>query len=242
MAPRLLIPVAVLALAGSGGCFGPDYTDINSAVLASENVERRLEKINGRYIVGASDSIQVIVRGHAGLSGSHRIAPDGNITMQLIGDIYVEGMTGMQIADVLTEALRVYVRDVDVLVRVTGFNSKHYYMFGETSVGEKPFDGDVTILKAFGRAGGVSNRAAWDRIRVIRATLTTRQIFKVNLAEIIKEGDWSTNIQVKANDVIYVPPTYFARLGYLIDNILFPFRTIFGTVRTVTGFGAMGGE
>lgn len=219
------------------------YTDINSAILASENVERRLEVINGKYTVGAMDSIQVIVRNVPDLSGTHVIRPDGNITLELLGDIYVEGMTAMQIADVLTEALRKYVIDADVTVRPTSFNSKKYYMFGEVgSVGEKPFDGDINVLKAFGRAGGVTQRAAWDRIRVIRATKDTRQVFRINLADIVKEGRWQTNIQLKANDVVYVPPTDVARVGYFLDNILFPFRSVLGAASTFTSLGAMGGN
>jgi len=217
------------------------YTDINDAIRASENVERRLEKINGKYILGATDSIQLIVRNGPNLSGSHTIRPDGYITLELIGDIYIEGMTSMQVADVLTKALQVYIRDVDVTVRVTGFNSKKYYMFGETSPGEKPFDGDVTVLKAFGRSGGVSTRAAWDRIRLVRATPNTRQIFKINLREIVKEGKWDCNIQLQANDVIYVPPTDMARIGYFLDNLLFPFRSVLGAMNTFTSFGGRGG-
>jgi len=237
-ARRSALSAALLVLLGLG-CAEVEYTDIESAVLASANVERRLEKINGRYILGATDQVQLIIRGDPRLSGGHQIRPDGFITLELLGDIYIEGMTPMQVADVLTKALEAYVHNVDVTVRVTGFNSKRYYMFGETGgVGGHAFDGDVTVLSAFGRARGVSTRAAWDRIRVIRATINTRQVWKVNLGDIVKYGDWSTNIQLKANDVIYVPPTYLARLGYLIDNLLFPFRTVFGalgTFNTLTG-------
>jgi polysaccharide biosynthesis/export protein len=230
--------LAGLALAALSGCSGVEYSEISDAVLASENVERRLEQINGRYIVGATDSIQLLVTNGPGLSGGHTIRPDGYITLELIGDIYVEGMVPMKIADVLTKALQVYIRDVDVTVRVTGFNSKKYYMFGETGgVGEHAFDGDVTILRAFARARGVTTRAAWDRIRLVRASTRTRQIFKINLQDIITRGEWDTNVQLKANDIVYVPPTVLARIGYLIDNILFPFRSIFGTVRTFNAVG-----
>jgi len=230
-----LLAVAVL---GAGGCYSAQFTNINSAVLAKGNVDRRLEIINGRYVLGATDQIQLMVRNGGNLSGGHSIRPDGFITLDLIGDIYVEGMTPMQAADALTKALQVYINDVDVVVRVTGFNSKKYYMFGETNgVGEHAFTGDVTVLSAFARARGVTNRAAWDRIRLIRATRTTQQIFKINLAEIVKEGRWDTNVQLKANDIIYVPPTYLARVGYFLDNLLFPFRSVFGAMGTFTTMG-----
>jgi polysaccharide biosynthesis/export protein len=230
--------LASLVLAGLTGCSGVEYSEITDAVLSSENVEKRLEQINGRYIIGATDSIQLMVDKDASYSGTHTIRPDGMITLKLIGDIYVEGMTPMKIADVLTKALQVYIRDVDITVRVTGFNSKKYYMFGETSgVGEHPFDGDVTMLRAFARARGVTTRAAWDRIRLVRANTRTRQIFKINLQDIVTRGEWATNVQLKANDIVYVPPTVLARIGYLIDNILFPFRSILGAATTFNSMG-----
>ncbi|MFW6158586.1 MAG: polysaccharide biosynthesis/export family protein [Planctomycetota bacterium] len=239
-AGMVLVVVGLIAL-GATGCSSVDYNNINDAVLATGNVRRRLEVINGRYILGAMDAIRVKVANGPGLSGGHTIRPDGYITLDLVGDVYVEGMTPMTAADALARALRVYIRDVDVTVWVTGFNSKQYFMFGETpGKGAKPFTGDVTVLAAFARAGGVTNRAAWDRIRLVRATRTNRQIFKINLGEIVKQGQWDTNVQVKANDVIYVPPTHMAKVGYFLDNLLFPFRSVLGAMSTVRSVGGGG--
>lgn len=227
--------LVAMALLLCVGCSGTQYTDIKAAILASSNVERRLIKINGRYKLGATDNINVTVTNAQDLSGQHQIRPDGNITLQLIGDIYVEGITPMQAADVLTKALRVYIREAEVTVRVTGFNSKKYFMFGETEgQGQQTFDGDVTVLSAFGRARGVTTRAAWDRIRLVRATTTTRQIFKINLADIVKDGRWETNVQLKANDILYVPPTYLARVGYVINSVMFPVTSAFSAIRTTS--------
>lgn len=241
-AVRVLAFACALAVLTSAGC-GVEYTNINDAVVVSGNVERRLEKINEKYKLGATDQIVVIVRDQPKLSTEHRIRPDGNVTLQLVGDIYVEGLTPMRAADDIAKALQVYVREVDVTVRVTGFNSKRFYMFGETQgVGAWPFDGDVTVLDAFGRARGVTQRAAWDRIRLVRATPNTRQVFKINLADIVKSGDWQTNLQLKANDVLYIPPTYLARVGYFVDNLLFPFRPVFNAMNMFQTFGGSGTE
>jgi polysaccharide export outer membrane protein len=220
----------LLVAVGASGCV--TYTPPESAVLASANIERRLEQINGRYIVGAGDQVQLLVRNGPGLSGSHRVAPDGYITLELVGDLYIEGMTSPQIGDVIEGALKNYIRDVDVTCRVTAFNSKQYYLYGETSPGSRPYTGDVTVLKALGDNRFVTRRAAWDRVRLIRATPTTRQIFHVHLRDIVIRGQWETNFQLKADDVLYVPPTILARIGYFVDNILFPFRSIFQTVYT----------
>ena len=219
------------------GCSTKEYTDIKTAIVASKNIPRRLDKINGRYVLGATDGIRVEVANSPELSGQHQIRPDGYITLKLVGDVYVEGMTPMQAGATLMKALRVYIREAEVTVTVTGFNSKKYYMFGETpGTGAHIFDGDVTVLRAFGRARGVTTRAAWDRIVLVRATATTRQVFKINLADIVKDGRWETNVQLKANDIVYVPPTHLARVGYVVNSILFPITSAF-RLTNVAGSG-----
>ena len=227
-------PVLVLGVVVClGGCDSVEYNRINEAVRA-DGVERRLEKINGTYRLGATDGIAVAVPNAPNLSSGHTIRPDGNITLEGIGDVYIEGMVPMDAAKVIADKLKIYYVDVDVTVTVTGFNSKKYYIFGESNgTGDFIFDGDVDVLRAFGRARGVTTRAAWDRIRIVRATSRTRQIYQVNFSDIAKDGKWTTNIPILANDVIYVPPTFLARVGYFLDNILFPFRNIFSTAATI---------
>jgi hypothetical protein len=45
----------------------------------------------------------------------------------------------------------------------------------------------------------------------------------------IRAGDMTTNVQVRPGDIVYVPPTIIARVGYVIQQILFPFQPVLGT-------------
>jgi hypothetical protein len=51
----------------------------------------------------------------------------------------------------------------------------------------------------------------------------------------IREGDLSTNVQIRTGDILYVPPTILARVGYAIHAILFPFQPLLGVAYTVGG-------
>ena len=56
-------------------------------------------------------------------------------------------------------------------------------------------------------------------------------MIEVDLAA-IREGDLSTNVQVRAGDILYVPPTVLAQVGYAIQAVLFPFQPVLGIART----------
>ena len=61
------------------------------------------------------------------------------------------------------------------------------------------------------------------------------RVFEVDL-EAIEDGDLRTNIQVYGGDIVYVPPTALASVGYAIQQVLFPFTPFFGAAGAVAGW------
>jgi hypothetical protein len=56
----------------------------------------------------------------------------------------------------------------------------------------------------------------------------------VNL-DAIQKGDLRTNIVLAGGDIVYVPPTVWARVGYVVQAVLFPFNPLLGVGMTVAG-------
>ena len=61
-----------------------------------------------------------------------------------------------------------------------------------------------------------------------------------NLNDIIK-GETSTNYEVQEDDIIWVPPTLFAELGYFLRAALFPVTAVFQAIGGAL-LGAQGGR
>jgi len=230
----------VIALTLTGGC--TPYTDIREGINAiqSRSVPERLKVINGTYEVGPPDVIQITVRDNPDLTTDAIIRPDGYITFPLLGDVYVEGRTPEGISEVLDTELANYIKDVETTVTVVGFNSKKVFVFGEVrSPGPQPFTGDVTLVEAIASAGSITIRSAPRGVRLVRGDLESPKIFKVNLKKITMAGNANFNLQLKENDIVYVPSNVFAKVGYAIDNVLYPFRSLLGaavTARAAQGF------
>jgi len=77
-------------------------------------------------------------------------------------------------------------------------------------------------------------------VRNPRSFLDNRPLAELLAREVdfdaIQTGDLRTNIQVYGGDIIYVEPTILAKIGYAIQQVLFPITPFFGVAATATRF------
>jgi protein involved in polysaccharide export with SLBB domain len=151
---------------------------------------------------------------------------DGTVLLPEVGTVQVAGRTRSEIEALLMEKYSPYYDLLDVKVKIhTG--GKNYFIFGEVSAqGAKPFKGDVTIFEAVTSAGPKPDSANLGRVKLIRADPRDPQILIVNLSEIIDTGDSTFNVLIHERDIIYIPPTMLAQVGYFIETALFPVRLV----------------
>ena len=223
----------VMALAAAAvvvtGCQGIQFEDIEKAQTRHQlrGQEKRFELFNGTYRIGIPDVLNINVPDHPDLSGSFEVRPDGNISYPLLRDVYVEGLTPMQLSDRLAKELERYVRKVEVLVSVTGLYSKQVYV-GARSTGRIraiPFTGDMSVLDLLAANGGYTKQAYSSRIRLIRDDPDGTKVFRIR-ADKIMRGDLTTNVLVKENDFLYIPATLMAEIGYVFDTVTYPLRSV----------------
>jgi len=234
--------MCVLSVAVLSGC-ASRFTDVREGILAHKSEPRSLELINGTYKAEPPDVIEISVRDNRDLNTQVTVRPDGNITFPLLGDVYVAGMTPEEISKMLDEQLSAYIRDVQTTVTVTGFNSKKVYVFGEVyKQGPQPFTGDMTLVESVANAGGITLRSAPGSVRLVRGDIEAPKVFKINLKDITRRGQQFSDLQLKDGDIVYVPPNGFAKVGYALDNVLFPFRGLLGVAYSAAGAHSLATE
>ncbi len=193
--------------------------------------ENRLEAINGTYKLSPPDSLFIAVSDNPDLTTSVTIRPDGNIFFPLLGDVYIEGLTPLEIREKIHKLLGRYLRDLPeeaVTVTVSGFNSKMVYVYSYgAGIRQVPFTGDLTVLSAITQSGLLLRTDKKGAIRVIRGesdTVEKPQTLVVNLNDITNKGRTEKNIVLRPNDIVYIPPTFLARLGFLVRDVLNPLQ------------------
>jgi polysaccharide biosynthesis/export protein len=172
------------------------------------NIDERLEapEVAGvdpnEYEVGPGDVLAIRVWREPELSQQQAVRPDGKITMPLVGDIGVNGMTPQAIQKQLGESLGEYILNPNVMVLVLQVRSKKFTITGQVGrPGSYPLLAPTTVLDALTNAGGFRDFANTKKITIIRGT----ERFNFNYKDVIKGKGMEQNIMLEDKDLIVVP-------------------------------------
>jgi polysaccharide export outer membrane protein len=187
------------------------------------------------YRVGAPDVLAVTILPEPVIQREVTVRPDGMISLDLIGDVPAGGRTIEEIsADVETRISR-FKRDASVTVALTHALSTDITVFGEVAMPNTfPLTKVTRVAEAIGLVHGETMFARTAKIRVVRSGGGESVVYLVNLND-IRRGDLSTNMLLMPGDIVYVPPNLFARIGYAMNTVLFPFAPFMGMFQAALG-------
>lgn len=157
------------------------------------------------YVIGAGDVLNVNVWKEPSLSGTVKVRPDGFVTVPLVNEIQVVGMTTAQLRKVLEDKYKEFTVDPFVTVRLEAIASSEVFLVGQVSrPGAFPLNGNETLLQILTRAGGLSVFADRSNIRVVRRDGDKITEYIADYDGIIK-GDLKQDILLRPGDRIIVP-------------------------------------
>jgi protein involved in polysaccharide export with SLBB domain len=118
-----------------------------------------VHSIASDYRLGPGDKFRVAVFGVDSLGGEFEVPGTGKVSLPLIGETPVAGLTILQLQGNIETALKDgYVKDPHVSVQV--LNYRPFYILGEVNKpGEYPYTDRLTVLNAVAEAGGFTYRA-----------------------------------------------------------------------------------
>lgn len=121
------------------------------------------------YVIGAQDLLGINVWHEPEISQSVPVRPDGKISLPLVGDLKVSGLTPRLLQNLLAKELEAYVRKPQVTVIVREVNSHKFYIMGEVGrPGEYSLATSVTVLDALATVGGFRDFAKVQKIYLLR--------------------------------------------------------------------------
>ena len=190
------------------------------------------------YHVGAPDELLITILPDPKVERIAVVRPDGMISVDLVGDVPAGGRTVEEIAADVQKRISRFKRGATVTVAVSRAASTAVTILGE-SAGNRSFalQKETRVAEAIGLAGGLNRFANIDKIRVVRPSSGETAVFKVDLAA-IQKGDLRSNILLHAGDIIYIPPTGWARIGHTINAVLYPLQPFLGFGTSLAGSAA----
>ena len=160
------------------------------------------------YRMQPGDLVRVKFLYHPELDVKVPIRPDGDITLQLAGQVHAAGLTTTQLEDIVKQRTSDRLRDPEVSVLVAQVADRKIYVGGEVRVpGFVPFHAGMTPLQAIMDRGGFTDTARVDSVLRLSGAQNDYQGTRLDLTKPLEQG-LPEGVQLAAGDVLYVPRTF----------------------------------
>ncbi len=158
------------------------------------------------YCIGVEDELTISVWHEPELSAAVVVRPDGCITLPLLNDVPVVGLTTAELQVLLTNKLKGLITEPQVTVVVRGIRSRKVYLLGQVGrPGAFPLNSDKTVLQLIAESGGITAFAKKNSIYVLRERSGQRVRLKFDYKKAVSTGSNKYDLVLLPGDMVVVP-------------------------------------
>jgi len=159
------------------------------------------------YQIGAGDSLQISVWKEPDVSvPSVVVRPDGKITVPLIKEVQVAGLTPRQVEVLIADDLAKYITDPNVTVVLAAINSKRVYVIGAVKKeGALSYNYGMTVMQALSESGGLTEYARRRKIYILRSENGREYRLDFNYEEVVRGERAEQNVVLLPGDTVVIP-------------------------------------
>lgn len=191
------------------------------------------------YRLGPDDDLMISVFREDDLEREVRVSIDGYISFPLLGKVKAAGLTVSELEKALAEGLKKYLKNPQVTVFIKEYST--ITVTGQVkNPGSFPLKGQITVLEAIGLAGGFTQFAAQNDVKIMRLEEGEKRTLTVRVDDISREGDKSKDVPLKRSDIVFVPEEYsnITVTGQVKNPGSFPLK---GEITVIEAIGLAGG-
>lgn len=174
------------------------------------------------YRIQPGDQLDIKFFYNQELNEQITVRPDGRISLQLVREILVAGMTPAQLNVLLIRAYAAELQNPEVTVIVRSFTAQRVYVDGEVNKpGLVSLVSPMTVLQTISQAGGLKDTARLNEVIILRRAADNNLLnMVVNLENIIDGTDTHQDIVLHPSDIVYVPKSHIANVNQWVDQYL----------------------
>jgi len=202
----LIVMLASLA-AGQWPALAAQAAGPAAVAAAPDDLSRVSPGVPYDYRIGAGDVLQISVWKEPDASvPSVVVRPDGMISLPLVKDVSVVGLTPKKAEAMIAEELSRFITDADVTVVVAGIHSKKIYLVGAfKKEGPVAYTYRMSVMQAISEGGGLTDYAKRKKIYVLRNEGGRQTRVPFNYDAVIKGEHMEMNIALLPDDTVVVP-------------------------------------
>ena len=158
------------------------------------------------YVVGPEDVLAVVFWREQNLSAEVVVRPDGKISLPLLNDIDVAGLTPDQVRERIVEKAADFVDEPTATIVVKQIHSRKIFITGSVErPGPFPLMQPTTVLQLIAMAGGLREFANASDIVVVRLENGQQVTYEFNYNDVKNRRNLAQNIVLKPGDTVIVP-------------------------------------
>ena len=180
-----------------------------SAVTHSKSEDFYLAAKETTYTLGPGDRLQIDIFNVPEYSGEYTVLVDGSISLPVLGNIPVGGLTISQLTQVITRAYGEYIRRPVTSVRMLQPRPVKIAIAGEVS---SPGAYTIEIEQQYpsvsdliNLAGGFTTVADLGKVQVRRNFQGNERVFTLDFLSLVRLADLSEDMTLRDGDRIYIP-------------------------------------
>lgn len=179
---------------------------VASIVAEPARAAERHDASTAEYRIGPEDVLDVAIWNHADLAKVVPVRPDGRISLPLVNDVVVAGLTPMELRDILMEKFALYVPNAEVSVIVREIHSFKVSVIGNVrKPGRFELKSRTTVLDVLALAEGLTEFADRHRIVILRYEGSELKRLRFNYDDSISEGGVNGTLFLQPGDSVVVP-------------------------------------
>ena len=156
------------------------------------------------YKIGVGDVLHISVWEEPQFTEAAVVRPDGMISIPLVSEVVVAGLTPELAETMLTARLEKFVHKPRVTVIVQEIHSRMVYITGEVQrPGAYPLIDTMNVVQLVSRSGGLTDFAKSKQVYVLRAGKGAR--VKVDYRKLLKGQAPEQNVELAPGDTVVVP-------------------------------------
>lgn len=160
--------------------------------------------VPSNYVIGPGDNVRVQFFGNVNGIHEYEVTRDGILSLPEIGPVAVGGTTFSALRDDLNNRVQEMLIGTQVSVTMGALRTIRVFVLGDANQpGSYVVGGLATISSALYRSGGISQVGS---LRNIQLKRNGRVVTRLDLYDLLVNGDTSGDRRLLPGDVIFVPP------------------------------------
>ncbi len=213
---KIALLVFVVSL-GLYGC-GP-YSKSAVKVGAPGTVVPRVPQA---YRIAIGDKIIVKLFYNPDLNQDVTVQPDGTVSLLLVHQVKVAGLTNEELRKLLTKDYGKYLQQPELSVVVTDNLGNRIFVGGEVAKpGVQLLTSPTTVLDAVNMAGGFTPIARENEVIILRLGANNKPFeISLDIKKAMKGEDFSQNVYLQPYDMVLVPKSDIGKVDQWIDQYI----------------------